>query len=1292
MIGDSTDDQDLMDLLTWKGEEIGEKNIVEESEGNRKMVGDTFSPSPSTLTNCTLFSPPSSEEAVSGMGRKAAHSTSGGYSDFSNADADLFPFLDDHLIRDAAANSALQTSSGCSAPTLNLPEEISSALYPHQQEGVQWLFQRHCHSRGALLADEMGLGKTVQVCAFLGQMFRDQRIQSSILVVPVTLISFWLEMLSRWGGLGIATATSFSAAGSSNTSNRDKKKSNANVDPKSEKMAIGGGDTISSSPTLSPSPTTSFHKGREEKEVVVVIQGDTKPKREAKWRRLALCASKASSGGGGGGGSTSCLVLTSYNVIRQDVPTTPSVRHAIVDYLILDESHQIKDSTSSVCQSVFELSARHRLALSGTPVMNSFEDLWSLFRFLDGSRSSGVTASAGAATTIEATSSSQKAKHTSDTDSPEIPAGAGSRVVPNRVMRSIEEKKRGKAVCSSSPSRAAFRAISRSILRGNERDATVMERHTADKELTQLQAVMDRFSLRREKCKVWAANPSLTTETDGNGAQRNDPPSAGGVHFSSSEATVANTSSLFASTPPPQQEGITQKRARETSFPLFSSSLSGTSLNRTPQNLFSCQKHDMTVWISLTDLQRQEYDTVLQMKAEATIKAMERKKHTKDELHRGPAISPVLPPHFCFPEDLTDDVNREQTQADNVEDSSHGNAASTLFTERTLDPMEAMERVVSIHAPSINTGASTTCNSSSSSSSRTRGISPSPSSPPPPKSESGALGLLSLLRDVCQHPWLHLREDSFSAALGQLHSPPCDALGPIESGSKLLVALTLIQQHLRGRHSEEEKEVPLSKEGCEHENGIDPESPRRQNGSKAVGKVLVFSQSKRMLRLLGALLDEAKIPFLRLDGEVKADQRAALVHRFNSDPEDDGGEEGEGEERRKKKKKSDSVHEGRGGVEHAPVQESASWMDFLKRRVGRSHVSPSPSAPSPLVALLSTQVGGTGLTFHTSSCVILLDPSWNPAVDNQCVDRVHRIGQKYKEVFIYRLVTCGTVEEKMYRNQIFKMTAAMQSICCVPPSSSSVSEEMRTSPTTPTIADKTRSRDTKEKREENRVKKSGAYPSNEVKSKGESPKLISSPWKGNDDVPQPLLLSTPKQEEEEERLVSHSTTSPPSASERNCGQPHPTEGAEKKIRSRRETSGASSAVEAERHPRREKQEKFFRYFTRIQLRNMFDRGEYDHSETAVHIENLWPSRDMPLVLPSCSPEEPSSCVTVKGSTEEERKENMQRCMDDGTKTIPSRRGVPHSIHLSLLNIPHVVDVNSNDPAILFGEEEERENV
>lgn len=71
------------------------------------------------------------------------------------------------------------------------------------------------------------------------------------------------------------------------------------------------------------------------------------------------------------------------------------------------------------------------------------------------------------------------------------------------------------------------------------------------------------------------------------------------------------------------------------------------------------------------------------------------------------------------------------------------------------------------------------------------------------------------------------------------------------------------------------------------------------------------------------------------------------------------------------------------------------------------------------VFLLTTQVGGVGITLTAADRVVIYDPSWNPATDAQAVDRAYRIGQT-ENVVVYRLITCGTVEEKIYRRQVFK--------------------------------------------------------------------------------------------------------------------------------------------------------------------------------------------------------------------------------------------------------------------------------
>lgn len=75
------------------------------------------------------------------------------------------------------------------------------------------------------------------------------------------------------------------------------------------------------------------------------------------------------------------------------------------------------------------------------------------------------------------------------------------------------------------------------------------------------------------------------------------------------------------------------------------------------------------------------------------------------------------------------------------------------------------------------------------------------------------------------------------------------------------------------------------------------------------------------------------------------------------------------------------------------------------------------------VFLISLKAGGTGLNLTAADCVIHYDPWWNPAVEQQATDRAWRIGQD-KPVFVYRLLTEGTVEERIHALQARKRQLA----------------------------------------------------------------------------------------------------------------------------------------------------------------------------------------------------------------------------------------------------------------------------
>ncbi|CAH8275956.1 unnamed protein product [Arabidopsis lyrata] len=71
------------------------------------------------------------------------------------------------------------------------------------------------------------------------------------------------------------------------------------------------------------------------------------------------------------------------------------------------------------------------------------------------------------------------------------------------------------------------------------------------------------------------------------------------------------------------------------------------------------------------------------------------------------------------------------------------------------------------------------------------------------------------------------------------------------------------------------------------------------------------------------------------------------------------------------------------------------------------------------ILLMSLKAGGVGLNLTATSSVFLMDPWWNPAVEEQAIMRIHRIGQK-RTVFVRRFIVKDTVEERMQQVQARK--------------------------------------------------------------------------------------------------------------------------------------------------------------------------------------------------------------------------------------------------------------------------------
>lgn len=103
-------------------------------------------------------------------------------------------------------------------------------------------------------------------------------------------------------------------------------------------------------------------------------------------------------------------------------------------------------------------------------------------------------------------------------------------------------------------------------------------------------------------------------------------------------------------------------------------------------------------------------------------------------------------------------------------------------------------------------------------------------------------------------------------------------------------------------------------------------------------------------------------------------------------------------------------------IEEKIVDAGISYTKLTGKTKKRDEVVDEFQSGKVSVFLISLKAGGTGLNLTMADTVILYDPWWNPAVENQAIDRAHRIGQD-KPVFVYRMITEQTVEEKIVEMQ-----------------------------------------------------------------------------------------------------------------------------------------------------------------------------------------------------------------------------------------------------------------------------------
>ncbi|KAG5150610.1 hypothetical protein JHK84_027082 [Glycine max] len=205
----------------------------------------------------------------------------------------------------------------------------------------------------------------------------------------------------------------------------------------------------------------------------------------------------------------------------------------------------------------------------------------------------------------------------------------------------------------------------------------------------------------------------------------------------------------------------------------------------------------------------------------------------------------------------------------------------------------------------------------------------------------------------------------------------CSLTSEQVSAYRAFLASTDVEQILDGRRNSLYG-IDVMRKICNHPNLLerdhafdDPDygNPKRSGKMKVVAQVLkvwkeqdhhvlLFTQTQQMLDIFENFLTTSGHIYRRMDGLTPVKQRMALIDEFNDSSE-------------------------------------------------------------IFIFILTTKVGGLGTNLTGANRVIIYDPDWNPSTDMQARERAWRIGQK-RDVTVYRLITRGTIEEKVYHRQIYK--------------------------------------------------------------------------------------------------------------------------------------------------------------------------------------------------------------------------------------------------------------------------------
>ncbi|KAF9918624.1 hypothetical protein FBU30_000124 [Linnemannia zychae] len=231
-----------------------------------------------------------------------------------------------------------------------IPGDIFSNLFDYQKTCTQWLWELHCQGAGGIIGDEMGLGKTIQIIAFLAGLHYSGKLDKPVVVVcPATLLKQWVKEFHRWWP-PIRVAILHSSGSGMNSAKVEDSRDNED-------------DSFSDD---------YYGRGKRQKTKKRFGGRRQRGEPESEERTVAddlverICANGH-------------VIVTTYAGLR--IHSSRLLRQTW-SYIVLDEGHNIRNPDADITLRCKQFKTPHRIILSGTPIQNNLNELWSLFDFV----------------------------------------------------------------------------------------------------------------------------------------------------------------------------------------------------------------------------------------------------------------------------------------------------------------------------------------------------------------------------------------------------------------------------------------------------------------------------------------------------------------------------------------------------------------------------------------------------------------------------------------------------------------------------------------------------------------------------------------------------------------------------------------------------------------------------------------------------------------------------------------------------------------------------------------------